>query len=125
MESALEAGYRHIDTAYAYENEHVIGKVLKKWIDGGKLKREDLFIVTKLPIFGLRPAEVQQYIDSSLEKLQLSYVDLYLIHSPFGCFKVADKLTEWPLDLNTDHLALWKVRKRSSYMINILVITGF
>lgn len=109
MEAALEAGYRHIDTAYAYENEHVIGAVLKKWIDSGKVKREDLFIVTKLPVYGLRPAEVQQYITSSLEKLQLSYVDLYLIHCPFGVFKEGDSIGSWPLDLKTDHLALWKV----------------
>lgn len=48
MEAALETGYRHIDAASAYENEHVIGKVLKRWIDEGKVTREDLFIVTKV-----------------------------------------------------------------------------
>ena len=41
-------GYRHIDTAYLYRNEAAIGRVLKKWIDGGKVKREELFIVTKV-----------------------------------------------------------------------------
>lgn len=48
LEAALEAGYRHIDTATVYENEHVIGKVLDKWLKAGKVKREELFIVTKV-----------------------------------------------------------------------------
>jgi len=48
LEQALTTGYRHIDTAFVYENEHVVGKVLKKWLDSGKVKREDLFIVTKV-----------------------------------------------------------------------------
>lgn len=48
VEQALEAGYRHIDTATVYENEKIIGKVLNKWIDSGKVKRSDLFIVTKV-----------------------------------------------------------------------------
>lgn len=48
LEAALEAGYRHIDTATVYENEHVIGKVLERWLTSGKVKREELFIVTKV-----------------------------------------------------------------------------
>lgn len=49
LNAALEAGYRHIDAAPVYLNEKAIGRVLKTWIDGGKLKREDLFVTTKLP----------------------------------------------------------------------------
>lgn len=52
LNEALESGYRHIDTALVYENEAAIGKILKQWLDSGKLKREDLFIVTKLPPSG-------------------------------------------------------------------------
>lgn len=48
LDAALEAGYRHIDTAYVYMNEKAIGKTLKKWVDLGKVKREELFIVTKV-----------------------------------------------------------------------------
>jgi len=48
LDKALEVGYRHIDTATLYQNEHIIGKVLKKWLDSGKIQREDLFIVTKV-----------------------------------------------------------------------------
>lgn len=53
LDNALIAGYRHIDTAWAYENEHVIGRVLKRWLDSGKLKRDDLFIVTKVNCYML------------------------------------------------------------------------
>lgn len=49
IDAALAAGYRHIDTATLYENEEHIGKVLKRWLDAGKVKREELFIVTKVP----------------------------------------------------------------------------
>ena len=51
LDTAFEMGYRHIDTAYNYRNEAAIGRVLKKWFDSGKLKREELFIVTKVSIF--------------------------------------------------------------------------
>jgi diketogulonate reductase-like aldo/keto reductase len=48
IDVALEVGYRHIDTAFMYQNEAAIGKTLKKWFDSGKLKREDVFVVTKV-----------------------------------------------------------------------------
>ena len=51
MNSALDAGYRHIDTAYNYINEDAIGEVLNEWIQSGKVKREELFIVTKVSCF--------------------------------------------------------------------------
>lgn len=48
LNKALEAGYRHIDTSSGYFNEHVIGKVLNKWISSGQITRDELFIVTKV-----------------------------------------------------------------------------
>ena len=75
---ALEAGYRHIDTAIAYENEEEIGQALKE----AQIPREELFITSKIP------AEVKSYegakkaIDESLERLGLDYLDLMLIHAP-------------------------------------------
>jgi aldehyde reductase len=84
LDAALELGYRHIDTAWIYKNEAVIGKTLKKWIDSGKLKREELFIVTKLPFFGINTGRAEEFLNQSLKNLQLDYVDLYLIHVPFG-----------------------------------------
>ncbi|XP_060520150.1 1,5-anhydro-D-fructose reductase [Cylas formicarius] len=114
VEAALEAGYRHIDTAYVYENEKVIGKVLKKWISSGKVKREDLFIVTKLPPGGMRPEGVSKFIKRSLAHLQLDYVDLYLIHVPFAFKDIEGDLHPMTsdgkinLDLKTDHIGIWK-----------------
>lgn len=51
VSSALEAGYRHIDAAYLYQNEGAIGKVLQEWIQSGRVKREELFITTKVIVF--------------------------------------------------------------------------
>nr|XP_008192480.2 PREDICTED: 1,5-anhydro-D-fructose reductase [Tribolium castaneum] len=115
LNCALELGYRHIDTAYIYENEEIIGDVLKEWFTSGKLKREDLFITTKLPMIGIHPDRVEFFMKKSLESLQLDYVDLYLVHFPLG-YKYDDS-TGGPL-LNdrqqivtegvTDQAAIWK-----------------
>lgn len=111
LEIALDAGYRHIDTAWLYENEAVIGKVLKKWLTSGKLKREDLFITTKLPICGVHEDRVELFIKKSLENLQLDYVDLYLIHFPVGTNYVGTSLTanDQVIVEKSDHVAIWKV----------------
>ncbi|VDM22452.1 unnamed protein product [Hydatigera taeniaeformis] len=72
--SRATAGYRHIDCAHLYQNEEAIGGVLESWIDDGKLKREDLFITSKVPDM------VKSACLKTLERLKLSYLDLYLIH---------------------------------------------
>lgn len=108
LNTALNIGYRHIDTAILYENEHTIGKVVNKWLSEGKLKREDLFITTKLPPMGMYQEKVEDYLKTSLNNLQLDYVDLYLIHSPEGIKKIpANKQVE--MDNNVNHNAIWKV----------------
>jgi len=115
LDTALELGYRHIDTAWVYENEALIGKILKKWFDSGKIKREDLFITTKLPMVGVHPDRVELFIKKSLANLQLDYVDLYLIHFPVGC-KYKEGVVRPIIEENgniatepkTDHVAIWK-----------------
>ncbi|TMW50968.1 hypothetical protein DOY81_003969 [Sarcophaga bullata] len=110
---ALEAGYRHIDTAPVYMNEKSIGKVLKEWLDSGRIKRQELFITTKLPPPALNPDYVEPTLRKSLADLQLDYIDLYLIHVPFGIIMGDDgfKRDENGLivvDPTTDHVAVWK-----------------
>ncbi|KAJ8870884.1 hypothetical protein PR048_027185 [Dryococelus australis] len=110
VDAALEAGYRHIDTAYIYRNEEAIGQALKKWLDSGRIKREELFIVTKLPPFGNRPECVEKYLKKSLEALKLSYVDLYLVHTPLGFLEHDGvPMNKLVIDHSTDHLGIWKV----------------
>ncbi|XP_060870084.1 1,5-anhydro-D-fructose reductase-like [Metopolophium dirhodum] len=114
---ALETGYRFFDTAIGYNNEPVIGKVLNEWISAGKVTREELFIITKLPCFGNRPEDVDTYIKQSLENLQLDYIDMYLIHLPVGLFKNGKTLySDMELDKSTDHLKIWK--KMEDQVIN-------
>lgn len=115
VKTALELGYRHIDTAFAYRNEKDIGEVLKPFFADGKIKREELFIVSKLPPNGLRKEHVKHFLETSLKDLQLDYVDLYLIHNPVGfqyvsdtsIFPVDDK-GDVLIDPTTDLVEVWK-----------------
>uniref|UniRef100_A0A336KNX9 CSON008193 protein n=1 Tax=Culicoides sonorensis TaxID=179676 RepID=A0A336KNX9_CULSO len=114
LNEALNAGYRHIDCAPVYMNEPVIGKVLKEWLDSGKVTRDELFITTKLPPHGNRASTVEKYLKRSLEALQLDYVDLYLIHVPFAVPEVdgpflTDNDGNLLLDTETSHVKTWKV----------------
>ena len=77
---ALEVGYRLIDTASAYFNEKAVGDAIKE----SGINRKELFITTKLWITEYGYEEAKKGFEASMEKLQLDYLDLYLIHQPFG-----------------------------------------
>jgi glycerol 2-dehydrogenase (NADP+) len=77
---AIKAGYRHIDTAFAYQNEVDVGKGIKKALDDGLVKREDLFITTKL--WAIYADRVAEGLELSLQALGVDYLDLYLVHWP-------------------------------------------
>ncbi|XP_012298806.1 aldo-keto reductase family 1 member C4 [Aotus nancymaae] len=79
---AIEAGFRHIDSAHLYDNEEQVGLAIRSKIADGSVKREDIFYTSKLWCTFRRPELVQSALESSLKKLQLDYVDLYLIHFP-------------------------------------------
>ena len=82
--AALEAGFRHLDAAERYRNEAAVGEALQEVFDAGKIRREDVFITTKLWNTNHRPARVRPAFDASLHRLRIDYADLYLIHTPFA-----------------------------------------
>lgn len=77
--TALEVGYRHIDTAASYQNEEAVGSAVRS-----SRARDELFITTKLWIQDPGEANARAAFERSLERLALDHVDLYLIHQPFG-----------------------------------------
>ena len=97
--SAIEAGYRHIDTAAGYHNEAGVGEGIRRGLSACGLDRTDLFVTTKLwpgnPSWGDSPKGYDDTVsafEASLAALGLDYVDLYLIHAPSGG---AERVNEW------------------------------
>lgn len=80
VRTALDAGYRHIDTAAAYFNEADVGRAVK---DSG-IPRKEIFITSKLWLQDYGYEAAKKGLDTSLEKLGMDYVDLYLLHQPYG-----------------------------------------
>ncbi len=78
--TALQTGYRLLDTAAAYQNEAAVGQAISK----SDVKREDIFVTSKLWVSDFTYERAQKGIDASLQRLGLDYMDLYLLHQPYG-----------------------------------------
>lgn len=96
---ALEAGFRHFDSAERYGNEREVGEALHAGIAADGITREEIFVTTKLWNSNHRPERVEPAFHGSLDRLRLDYLDLYLIHTPFA-FQPGDN--QDPRDQNGD-----------------------
>jgi 2,5-diketo-D-gluconate reductase B len=92
VKTALRLGYRHIDTAERYGNEADVGEGFAQGLQAAGLKREDVFLTTKVYQDKLAPADFQRSFDESLQKLKQPFVDLLLIHWPNPNVPLADTL---------------------------------
>ena len=97
VRAAVDCGYRHIDTAYNYDNEDAVGKAVREC----GVSREQLFITTKLPSEIKSYGGAKEYCEKSLKALGLDYLDLYLIHAPWPWSNVGSDCTE-------GNIAAWK-----------------
>lgn len=80
VKNALDVGYRLIDTATAYQNETAVGKAIKE----SGINREDIFVTSKLWVSDFTYERAKKAIDASLQRLGTDYLDLYLLHQPYG-----------------------------------------
>ena len=109
---AVKAGYRHLDLAKIYQNQHEVGAALKKLIPS-VVKREDLFITSKLWNTEHQPDRVEPALDDTLKELGIDYLDLYLIHWPVALDPSSGELLpkedgKAKLDLKTTEAETWK-----------------
>lgn len=88
--TALGVGYRHLDCAERYRNEEAVGDALQAAFQAGTVRREEIFVTTKLWNTNHRPERVKPALDASLRRLRLDHVDCYLIHTPFA-FRPGDE----------------------------------
>ncbi|XP_039486177.1 1,5-anhydro-D-fructose reductase isoform X1 [Drosophila santomea] len=95
VKHAIDVGYRHIDTAYFYQNEAEVGKAIRDKIAEGVVKREDIFLVTKLWNVFHDPERVEGICRKQLSNFGLDYIDVYLMHMPVG-YKYVDENTLMP-----------------------------
>jgi alcohol dehydrogenase (NADP+) len=110
VRSAIEVGYRHIDCAAIYQNEEEVGRALADAVKAGDAAREEMWITSKLWNDSHAPEHVRPALETSLRKLQLDHLDLYLIHWPV-CLRHGIDLPRSP----EDFLPLSKVPLASTW----------
>lgn len=116
IKHAIDHGYRHIDTALFYQNEAQVGQAIREKIADGTVKREEIFLVTKLWNTYHDPSKVEDGCKISLANLGLDYIDLYLMHTPMGSKFIGDGFENYmPKDAqgnidfsDVDYLDTWK-----------------
>jgi diketogulonate reductase-like aldo/keto reductase len=82
--AALEVGFRHLDCAERYRNEEAVGEAIQNSLAAGTLRRDELFLTTKLWNSNHRPERVKPAFEASCHRLKVDYVDAYLIHTPYA-----------------------------------------
>src|SRR4051794_36851162 len=82
--TALDVGFRHLDCAERYRNEEAVGDAMQAVFKSGTIRRDDVFVTTKLWNTNHRPERVKPALDASCRRLQVDYADCYLIHTPFA-----------------------------------------
>lgn len=121
VKGAVSIGYRHIDCASVYGNEHLIGESLKDILDSGAIKREELWITSKVWNDKHGDGEVISSCEKSLKDLKLDYLDLYLVHWPFPNFhaKGVDVSSRDPNAkpyIHEDYMKVWRQMEKLKEM---------
>ncbi|CAD7083079.1 unnamed protein product [Hermetia illucens] len=118
VKDAIDAGYRHFDTAYFYENEAEVGEAIREKIAEGAIKREDVYIVTKLWCHFHDPERVEKACRLSLKNFGLDYIDMYLMHWPYAYVYEGDRVM-FPTDpsgevklSDVDYVDTWKAMEK-------------
>ena len=94
VRTAVETGYRLFDTAAACQDEQAVGTAPRQAVEDGLVKREELFLTAKLSLQDVGEGRTEAAFEETLKKLQTDYVDLYLIHQPYGDYYGAWRIME-------------------------------
>ena len=123
VKSALQSGVRLIDTASAYGNEEEVGRAIREAIDEGIIKREDVFVITKI-YPGSEMANPEQSIQACLDRLDIGYVDMMLLHHPdrndVQAYRAMGKFVE-DRKIRSLGLSNWYVKELESFLPQVTI----